>query len=154
MENNAPEVSTEKVADIKVNPSTTMTSTFSSSGPLSPGTRRGIRDKVLNLEAEINRQQMQMEEQNKEIKRLHRMLDPLRLSLQSYTDQSESRIIRMQEKIISDQREKNTQLNDELSDLKLWKVTLEGNMQSIEKKIENVTNRLANLGNELFGEEN
>merc|ERR1719386_49901 len=81
-------------------------------------TKVGIRDKVLHLEAEINRQSLVIEQQHKEIQRLHRMLDPLRLSLQSYTDQSESRVIRLQEKMTGEQKEKNNQINDEINELK------------------------------------
>merc|ERR1711971_142255 len=113
----------------------------------------GIRDKVMHLEATLNKQNIILENQTKEIKRLHRMLDPLRLSLQSYTDQSESRIIRLQEKMLAEQREKNNQLTDELNDLKSWKAQMESMVQSFENQIKTVSSQLTQFNNELFGEE-
>lgn len=127
-------------------------SSASATSPLQSPGKVGIRDTVLNLEAEINRQSLVIEQQHKEIQRLHRMLDPLRLSLQSYTDQSESRVIRMQEKMTADQKDKNNQLNEELNALKSWKATVESSNQNFETQIKNVSDRLSSMNSELFGD--
>lgn len=120
---------------------------------MSPSKRPGVRQKVLTLQSELNKQNITLENQSNEIKRLHRMLDPLRLSLQRYTDQSESRIIKMQEKVITDQREKNNQLLDEIAEFKSWKTNCEGIIQSLESQIKTMTQQISHFNNELFGEE-
>merc|ERR1712019_328040 len=120
---------------------------------LSPSKRPGVRQQVVQLQSELNKQNITLENQSNGIKRLYRMLDPLRLSLQRYTDQSESRIIKMQEKVIADQREKNNQLLDEIAEMKSWKTNCEGIIQSLESQIKTMAQQIAHFNNELFGEE-
>merc|ERR1712038_252992 len=117
-------------------------------GPISPS-KRGVRQKVIELQSELNKQHITLDNQNNEIKRIYRMIDPLRLSLQRYTDQSESRIIKSQEKVIADQREKNNQLLDEVAELKSWKTHCESVIQSLESQIKTMTQQIHHFNNEL-----
>jgi len=113
--------------------------------------RTGVRDKIVQLQSQINTQSAILENQNSEIKRLHRLLDPLRQSLQKYTDQSENRIIKMQEKIIADQREQNNQLLEEINELKTWKNSIENLIQNLEQNYSTIKNQCKYLTAEMNG---
>ena len=56
----------------------------------------------------MNKQGLTMEKQGSEIKKLQRMMDPLRLSLQRYCDQAEQRSARLIEKQLQEQRQNNS----------------------------------------------
>lgn len=55
-------------------------------------TGSNVREKVRSIQHQVSNQQIQIDSTNVQLKKLHRSLDPLRISMKRYTDQCETRI--------------------------------------------------------------
>lgn len=110
-----------------------------------------IRKKVKDIQIQIFEQKNELECTNNELKKVHRMLDPLRISMKKYTDQTEQRITHYVDELIGGKQDQHQKTHNEISVLKKENSELMDTVTQMQATIQKMSAAIAQMQEQVFG---